>query len=254
MSIMLASPLSYDHHSTRPDDLVFFSETMVADDRVPTLLRPAWRAYKGSWYHQGEEPTCLPWAVLGGGLVAEVQPSPRLAADLVNLANRIGDPNKAPGMEFEEAVDILRFHPDAGIMLESSPFNIGAETKTERLMLNLVEESLRKDEIYEAYFDYFWPPDRDLTIRKNAAKIVDSLEQDYPLLLSVDYNKYRGLPSGSGISPHAICVSGYTVDEESYMDVQIIDSARGIFWMSLEHLSRSVFTQTCWRIVRTCIS
>lgn len=253
-SISLQSPIAPNTHFLDDSTRQFFADTIRAPDRVTTELPRGEVAYLGPWYYQGLEPTCAPWAIANATLALGLKLNSALMTDLLNLANDIEKSEKG-GLGFYKAKELTdQKYPQAEINLseltdeerlewtEDPAFHLFAFVKYETVssMFNLPkrtqEELLR--EIKERNIK---------NIRKNAAIIKKTIDEGAKILASVSVKQYQGRDNGL----HAISIVGYKVNENGVMNIQLIDSDRGILWISLEHLSKCIVPFNTYRIYKT---
>lgn len=187
------------------------------------------KVYSGKWYCQGFEPTCTPWTIANATLALGLKPNPLLIRDLLNLANDVTKRDKG-GLGFNKAKEVIdqnypqeevniielfgeeRLEPTEDPKFHLLAFKMSGKTREE--LLRTIEEKNKK------------------IIRKNARVIKQIIDEGAKILASVFLKGQQ--------DRHAICIVSYKVHENGQMNVQVIDSNRGILWISLEHLSKCV--------------
>ncbi len=182
-------------------DEFHFNLTLIGK-RTPIGLQPSFQLYKGAWYRQGPEPTCLPWAIANGLLSRRVRPDSLMMYRLLSEANR------------RNGLDYIA----AWLMVDLNAKFFSFDKAKVELVPNLVllNSSVIKQEI-----------DQHRTILTG----VESSSYEGRIL------DLSGEPIRDN---HAVCIVGYEVNEDGVMNVQLIDSNLGIFWTSLEYLSASL--------------
>jgi len=204
-----------------------FQNLTLTRPRLGVLTPPCEKVYLGGWYNQSKEPTCAPWSVFNALMVLGIRPDLDGAAQFLNSSltlGKLGDGGAGSNrVEIEQYLD--EYHKDQVSINYLSLSGVGRDkvdyiTKYEE---KGVTTSFEKDEFLEKTVRVF---------QKEAETITKLFNSGYVFIRAVNTKHYSGQNDGG----HAICLSGYKVDEEGRVDIQVIDSARGVIWISLEHL------------------
>lgn len=99
----------------------FFTQTTQASERLSTGLLASDHSRGGSWYYQGGEPTCLPWAVANGIHALGASPDHHYIADLLNYAID-AEESVREGMNYPVAVELLTKYSQIGVSLTRIPY------------------------------------------------------------------------------------------------------------------------------------
>jgi hypothetical protein len=190
------------NHPIFPKKPMYATETPLdLSPRINTGLPAKEALYIGPWYHQGNEATCLPWAVANAMLALNIKPPPGLIRDLLNYA--LNTDGKEEGIMLDKARELITHHPENNILLQPS----------------LLAHDLNPDKPA-------W------TVKGNAILVKDTVDKNTPLLVSLQREER---------DRHTVCITGYTISEEGFMSVQVIDSARrGIAGYPIETLSKEI--------------
>ncbi|MDP2692613.1 MAG: hypothetical protein Q8O88_03155 [bacterium] len=195
-----------------PPEFQEFLYKMISDPSRPNVgLQVSERFYSGTWNTQRTEPSCTVWALINSMRVLQVNPDFHLLASLLNNANGINKDGRI-GLYIDYAKDLFK--------LENSPIHI--YKSPQRFRRNPLTKE--PNNIY----------------KQNALIIKSALDRNNIMILEVCDADYVNDSSIDRVDLHAICASGYRVNENRTFDAQIIDSRTGIFWTSLEHISDSV--------------
>ncbi len=232
-----------------------FDSTLTATGRVSFELSACEQFYTGVWFYQFDEPTCLPWSIANACMVIGNPVDETAVEELVSFAKDEYKP-RGIGMNYFEAVRILEKYPTMPVITHASKhllFNQALWLLAQREGANAISDStyLHMKRIYESYKVYKsqestvvpltadpyvyipnWP------LREMAQLVSSTIDDGKAVLTGVSSLKYR---SGGTSTSHAVCISGYRVDNNGYMDVQVIDPYRGIIFMSLDHLHGAVW-------------
>jgi hypothetical protein len=218
----------------------FFQQPAPAE-RTSTHLPPSEQVYQGPWVLQGGEPTCLPWTMANATLALGQEPSPSYIADLLNQATEVEEASEAGGATYSVAQRLLQDHPEAGVKIDQLPY-------ADRLRLTLEAEPGVNDQFVDMIEGHS-PEDANEAIRQQALEAIkangdliqSTLAKGDILLTGVGTSRYAGIEAGN---MHAVCIVGQRTSPSGEMDVQVVDPARGKVWMSLEHLSSSLYPYT----------
>lgn len=196
-----------------------FDQTLSAPNRFTTGLEPSRKIYSGSWFCQGDEPTCMAWAVANSHLIVGATPNFEFLAILNDHARGVVIPGRLD-LSFNELEDYL--------------------TKVDQPAVRI----RKPDPVVWGYpAGYGNQPDK-------ASDIKSSLHNGKSLIVGVRSGFYFpiGYVNPFSRESHAICISGYEVLENGFMDVWLTDSNYGIFKTSLEFLNRCIIENSA-RIV-----
>ncbi len=234
--LLLEHPYDSDKVIMNPNEGAFFAATLTASNRISVSKEPESQYYHNSWYFQGSEATCAPWAVVNAIHALGVSLDPNFVANILN--HKLLQVGLAGGFSPEVAKKYLA---DSKMSVEIA--------KLSDPTLNLIEipEELQVSKIPKVVRDFFDPSLRfkretysqSLSkLRQNAGIIEKTIDSQKMLMITVDFERYADIPEETGF--HTIVLSGFRVNENLSMDVQVIDSDRGLVWMSLEHFSQSL--------------
>lgn len=199
------------------------------------------KVYPCRWFHQGHEPTCVPWAIANATLALGLEPNPILIRDLLNLARDTTNRDKG-GLSFKKVKEVIdQKYPQIGInIVELS--REGRLEPTEDLELHLLASKMSSNTIKEEVLRAVEEKNKKI-IEKNRSIIKQIIDEEAKILASVFLNGHQ--------DRHAICIVDYKVTENEKMNVLIIDSNRGVLWMSLEQLSKCIVPFNTYKILRT---
>lgn len=221
----------------------FFKRT-ISTDRINTKLKQSEKVYSGGWYAQSGESTCLPWAVANSLTVLGTRPDNKFMADLLNYANDIEE-SKRKGMTYDDVLSIFRKYQSTGVHVVL----VAHDLELQRINPHI----LMKNFVYKLTDDDRIPEEREQdlkvqneqkkveTIRHNGTLIKNIIDGNSVIITTVVTKPYAGVKEQC---LHAICIAGYKVNDTGAMNVQIIDSARGKIWMSLEHISTALLSSS----------
>ncbi len=251
---LLASPIDHNVNLLMPDTGKFLQSTIEASARFNTELPNGNREYQGGWHYQSMHGTCAAWAMTHGLLCRGHQIDPTLLTSLLNAAV---DRNGLNIPTIELAIELV---PSSNLELTPTKAHlISTRDKQVELGLaayfdptifknNLFAEALGKlsgnEDIITSLLKLKFEQDlsatkEDIAVKHNAAVIKDLLDCGDPIYVSVSASYLMSGNQSNKIDSHAVVISGYKV-EDGKMDLQIIDSSNGIYWVSLEHLSASL--------------
>lgn len=163
------------------------------------------KAYTGPIYRQGQHPTCKAWALVHAMKASGVEPPVALATDLLNTAlpKRRGH---SGGMYSYEAQDVISGYPEAGVEL----------VVPKRSLLRSPTQLFAK-------------------------MVKDAIDAGGAVLATVEtINRGQYQRHAVETTFHALCVAGYNLSAERFMDVQVIDSAYGDGALTIEGLTREL--------------
>ena len=185
-------------------------DTSKIRDRIPTNFRSVELVRESPWFLGDSDSgakSCWVWSLINSAYLLGKEPPPECVRDLLNCANDYSKPGGG-GLSGYLVVEILERHPQFGIKLEAVDSFCGSFSVN--------------------------PEGKKAVIQRNAELIKEILDDRNGLIVSVNENLYyENRESGS----HAICVSGYKVDSGGFIDVEVIDSALGRYWIPLEDLT-----------------
>ncbi len=193
------------------DDLLF---PLNPNERNSYLFDPSEVKYQGPWYDQSSSHSCVPWAIANAGMVLGYAPNLDSIWNLSVLSNN--EQYRGNGISFREATRYVNEDPRMSYRLLSleansdgkshTPFDVTSQTNSERISTGIF-----------------------------LTKLLDNIAVKKPILIGV----VSKLFSGEEIGSHALCISGYRVSKQGRIDLQVIDSARGIYWVPEERVRKS---------------
>ncbi len=251
----------------------FLQSGMKLPNRVTTGLPDSQKVYLGEWNFQGLHGTCAAWALANGMRMQGEQISIDLMTELLNIATRCGlkDHTKhglnIPMIEYTLAfndttnVDLL---PTEKPLLSVSPKCQGYGYAPDQQdtpdynrivqFLNTIDldSELLIDYLKKSNFKYTLKqrdPELELIpIRNNAQIIQSSLERSQPIYVLMKATEFMTGEKQEDASLHAVLIAGYRI-EQGAMDLQIIDSSNGVYWVSLEHFNQAFHSSAGSHIV-----
>lgn len=216
----------------------------IKNGPLTTGLPASASRYKGSWYHQGLEGTCAPWAFANSLEAIGVRPNSLCLTAMLNLALK----GKAL---MDKLVEILRRYPEQGVEIRQKKFDIFVKGRMVPRS-QILDESFglaenEKAELIQRMRKCPIEPDRE-TMRGIGVWIKEVIDSRSAILARVDTRKYANEAKGRN---HLICIGGYAINERGHMRTQVIDSARGVLWMPLEHLATSLIDYEAYEARQT---
>lgn len=196
-------PMSLLHHGFSPDEWQVAAESLddTITQRVVVPLPDSENILNLSRWYPQRGPSCTVWATINAIYALGVQFNPDYAREAHRYALQ-ANKDGGVGLRYEDAKKIMEKYPTTGIYMDRIP---------ERLTAN--------------------------SIKKNARIIEEQINDKSIILATVNSEKY--LNQGKKDLSHAVCIAGGII-EGGFMDLQIIDPARGVIWMSLEHFTDSI--------------
>jgi hypothetical protein len=173
--------------------------TLDEPDRRVYDYTPGKSLYEGYWNPQGEEPTCVPWTVANCLRVIGCEPNKRFMAHLLSMANICN------GMSVGQV----------GEATYNSYFNRGFDVQP-------IKPAIRSFE-----------PER------NVATLINAFKEGGSVLMAVNnlwFKEELDERHTRSRGEHAICVSGFEVTPERYVNFQVIDPWHGQAMVSDRHL------------------
>jgi hypothetical protein len=225
----------------------YLESTRNVLERVPTGLKASTRKYSGNWYHQGAENTCSCWAIAQGCHIKGIKLPYQIMVDLLNTSVDIGGSVGNEGLSYGNANKIVQKDLNAGFQI------VRCDQSLERAIHPLAES--------ERIFNFKLLPDLPVggaeddknnfrkVIVSNSMIIKQIIDEHRIILTGVTTKQYD--PNSGSNALHAVCISGYNIRKTGEMDVQVIDPARGILWMSLEHLSKALIGYDTYTLEKT---
>ena len=241
---LLQNPEPPDYSVLSRKEKKLFQEVLTPKTRVSIALPECESLYGGSWYRQGPD-ECVTWSVINAMHALSVEPNPSYLLELLTLTCS-NKKTKQPGLNPQTAKELLEIKykneqieinlaPAESQLKATANFDLiaGFPVCTPRF-LDLPYDSpdlIRAAENKEAELKQI-----SELITANANNIKNLITANRKLVILVsnqEYNSYRPAKDCS----HAICITGYRIDKNGFMDLQIIDPEVGIIWASLEHIS-----------------
>jgi hypothetical protein len=241
---------SPDENVLEPERVQFFESTLTTN-RINCGLSPAFTFYPGGWYYQNKEDTCTPSAVINGSLIVDGTIDRFVASLMINRANGVSWFPGQTGMIYPEAEELLyRHHQSAGVFIRQVVGRQSIQSSDKGLNPNDYLE-LTEFGMYtfaQKHFDLASQHHYKQIINHNALAIKELVDKYHAILTGVHRADYYQLSDKSDTFKHSICIAGYQINSAGFMNLQIVDSARGIYWISLEHLSQTVIDRDTWMI------
>jgi hypothetical protein len=187
-------------------------DTNGLDPRISTELQPAEIIYRDLWHNQGLEATCGVWALVNAMRVSGVERDPDYIKTLLNyVIASLNSPE--PGVSIPKMYEISVGRNLPGKLTLLSPDESLTHLSPLPSLSGFSGEKIVKDNarIIKKY------------VTENSALVVSRP--------SVRRNSERS---------HAVCIAGYRIDAQGYMDLQVIDSSRGVKFHGIEAFSRQL--------------
>lgn len=207
-------------------------------ERTPIHRASKSVAYEGPWYYQAYNPTCTAWAVANTGLVFGLKPDMLCITQLsemakagefgqgLDISKAVEVVNRNTHMPYElvnlNGVDKREFYPDASLWDSINNFS----NKKYLIESRHYENEKNRHSIHV-------PRPLDEVF---ATQVIDHIDRHSPILMAVNSREYSGSDTEDS---HAICLSGYRIDQNGFMDFQVVDSAQGIIWVPKERIERA---------------
>lgn len=226
-----------------------FERMRATIPRVETNLPQGHRQYDGPWYRQ-VGPTCVPSTLQNGMHVINVDLPEACFAQMLNQALDL-DNKGVTGTHTLKMSEILLstawINVDAVASLnyvrtfDPNKLLDPAVIAKHRTEYNALTDPIRIRNSHNQFSGIekmLWGDIRQrLNLRYTATKLKNILDQGQAAILSIlNYPQYTGINIDAG---HEICLAGYDINNQSHMDIQIIDSNWGHIWTSLEHINSS---------------
>lgn len=193
------------------------SENIEPVDEAP--INPSEiKNYLGPWYFQRSEPTCLPWNVANASRIQEELIDPNCLTNLLNIA--ITPKPFDQGMSYFQAMPEIK-------RLSSLNLKQG-EPGNSLIQIPSGADNSQVIEITE----------------RNIALIKIALGEGRCILTSV-FNEYYIGRQGR----HALCISGYQINNQGRAFAQLTDPARGLIWTSVDHISKAVVPNDTYYLI-----
>lgn len=247
---LLANPVN-DTNNIIPDDnsKTLHDKITSASRAKLDILDSEKVSTVSGWYFQGNDGTCVPWAIANAmrqlGTTIEVG----MMTGLLNLASRFG----APDTSLHGTTEFC-----AGTVIEAIPFtNVEiAPLKTSKSpdQKNLKPEknfqfSRSKESEIKLILSQFITPEKNISYEdprissgvlfERAEAIKAELDAGNSLIAGLSPSMFMiGTKSPLEKRGHEVNIAGYRV-RNGKMDLQIVDSSNGIYWTSLEHFNES---------------
>lgn len=204
-------PLSVVGRNWHTNQMYFDSQRA---QRYTYDLPPQSQKYRGNWYFQGQNPTCASYAFFNATNALNVALGRDFELILVDHAIRNkGDSVSRIAALIDEHIQYV------GIDYINSP---SAKYEISNQNSRFTLESI-------------------VNIEENrmvvGQEIVERLQDNQVIVCSVTAENFRGYQSEKG---HAITVSGYVIDEEGRISLQVLDSASGEHMIPIEHVMASL--------------
>ncbi len=245
VSRLLDHPLPPLELKASAQDLAVFERSLADSNRTLTACPASSHVYTGGWYYQGIEPTCLPWSFASGMKALGIRPKTQFTMDLLNFAIDI-EKSKRGGMTYEELEEMSARQRYEEVQISSLP---GLHKTTQPIRI-VGKEYVSSHGEFATTISYIGSTSEinESKIGANAKLIKNILDTQAVLLAVMSNHIYL---DKDVVGRHSVCVAGYQVQTNGEMDIQVIDSERGIIWMSLEHLTMSLSADNNARILYT---
>jgi hypothetical protein len=232
---MLANPVTETIDMLSKAVGYWLQDQMEGNERVAVTTDISTSSYSGPWHYQGNEGSCTAISFLNALSAIGVSPDIALITSLRNFAIGYGGVRQEGGMAKGEFLHLATTeHSNFALELPDIKCDLQPIPPREGEQLSGNPDLNR---IHECFFKLM-PCDPSLTLRGNAQLIRENIDKGSVIMVTVSD---RFLPFGpQRREMHETTVCGYRTSEKGYMDVQIIDSDYGIFWMAIEDLSRAV--------------
>jgi hypothetical protein len=189
--------------------------------------------YEGEWYYQGYNPTCTAWAIANAGLAMGLRPDINCIKQLSKIAKSWNR-----GLKIADAMRVV----NSNAQMPYSLVGFGGDMKIIPILENITEDhnGFSPDESPHLVSS----PAKQVYMRYYAAQsdeaftdsVIKEINRGVPIIISVGIKEYLGKAVDG---PHAICLTGYKVDSNGNMDIQVLDSARGSFLVPKERIERA---------------
>lgn len=226
----------------------FFEATVTDTNRVATGLAPSEKVLQdNTWYCQHSAVTCMPWALYNASLaICSVIPTHTMKELLVHARDE--QKQRGQGASFSSCKDILNKHASKIVCAEELPLDALRKTTTydhqtssKAMSMRITLAGSSTEEIIDASESKHAEENSNKEITEsNAATVKQLIDSDKAIIVGVIRNSYYKSKHEKD-ALHALSVVGYRVNDKGNMDVRIIDPAIGTAWVSLEHLSSSLW-------------
>ena len=203
--------------------------------RVPTSLHEQDLLLEDQWYMQGGNPTCVVWSI-GNASRALGLPLPENFLQLLHCEAK-------NGMFLNKPIEIMRLY------CNETSGNIGLKEPPEKQQLRTVH--MKNDHVTQKKYSHFFDRYAHKSAQNEQESIAraDILHNGHVIknflsagnipIINVDNSRLFEIKWMN----HALCIVGYRVTPESYMDIQFVDSLYGrSFLVPLERFSEAVFS------------
>jgi len=192
------------------------------DERTCYLRNQEEVRYVGSWFDQSSSHSCAAWAAANAGMVLGSIPHLDSIWDLSARVNEKSSEKR--GLKFSEVMEYVNEDPRMAYGFA-------------KLQIANKENQRKRD-----VFTPLQAPTIDFQNLKARVpldvfleEILEQLKLHKPILVSV----VSKLFSEEGLQNHALCISGYRISNSGQIDLQVLDSARGIYWVPEERIRKS---------------
>ncbi len=208
--------------------------TTTANRRYNTSLKPSKIEYSTGWYYQGNNPSCLPWALAGACLDFGLEPNPVFMAKILNLT--FAEEGFTSGIGFDDLNEVGKNFSWVGLNMHVA--------KTSEALIQPVKPSDIRTAAAVASFlagpiGGFGRGFVDKNVLEVNARLISKHLSSNGVIIQVIENSH--FEKNKSLGCHAIGINGYRVDARGVMDIRIRDSRYGIFWVSLERLTEALF-------------
>ena len=216
-------------------------------DRISTGLASSAVYYSGAWYYQGLDSTCVPMSLANAGLVLGFKIDPEPFAKMLNLCCDKGEDLKG-GTTYKAIGEICDHYGLKGFSLSPIDFDnrlrefnrVTGSSIFQKMSLDGqgTFESLKLQQLRDFYVG------SELKVISNNGRVIKDHLDNQKLLLVTLAGSLTGVSSGlpkNNSEYHAVCISGYRISDSGFMDIQILDSQHGKYWVTLEQLSSSIY-------------
>lgn len=200
----------------------YMQASVLMSDRHAFDAYPTRREYAGPWYRQPTDNSCAPTTLANAALILGRPLDEDLIQELVHKTDNIEPYFKGAKywqlrslVEARSSVRIVGERPSQ--IPELGPASIIGRTYPNSGSLKRFDQAHIKQAAAELGY---W--------------IITVIERGDIPLGAVESKTFYG---SSNYVAHAICISGYDINERGHLNVQIVDPARGIFSTSIEHLT-----------------